>query len=86
MKEKNQNKKSISNLEDQSINADKIQGGLKIRHEAITDKREGFATHDNMNESISGESSDSLPGQNIMPSGSGAKPRRPGHKITKASK
>ena len=83
--QRNQPKKSISNLEDQSINADKVQGGLKIRYENITAKRDSFATHDNLDESTSGPSSDSLSGVNVVPS-SEAKPRHPGYKISKTSK
>ena len=45
MKKKDQDnspKKSISNLEDQSINADKVQGGLKISYERQIRERDGF--------------------------------------------
>lgn len=45
MKKNDQNnspKKSISNLEDQGIDAKKVQGGLKISYERQIRERDGF--------------------------------------------
>jgi hypothetical protein len=35
-------KKSISNLEEQRINADNVQGGLKISYEELIREHDGF--------------------------------------------
>jgi hypothetical protein len=77
----NSSKKSISNLEDQSINADKVQGGLKVASNEIVAKREGFRTHEDINETkplVSGSDSEILPNR-AAPSG-----RK--YRLTKASK